>query len=107
MPRPEQAIVVRADSPSDLDPERIQRRKFTLLVAVVGFDFILDRSIDVVSFMADIKTLSIPTPPQRQAVELSGGTHHRVDAGSVKFSFHTPQATVTHVRAKAPAASWV
>ena len=48
-----------------------------------------------------------PPPPQRQAVELSGGTHHRVDAGSVKWAFDVPQATVTVVRAKAPAASWV
>ena len=46
-------------------------------------------------------------PPQRQTVELSGGTHHRVDAGSIKWAFDVPQATVTVVRAKAPAASWV
>ena len=57
--------------------------------------------------MASIKTLFTPTPPQRQDVEFSGGTHHRVDAGSVKWSFKTTQLTVTHVRAKAPAASWV
>ena len=31
--------------------------------------------------MASSKTLFTPTPPQRQDVECSGGTHHRVDAG--------------------------
>ena len=46
-------------------------------------------------------------PPRQDAgeprtvnpVELSGGTHHRVDAGSVSWSFQTTQPTVTVVRA--------
>ena len=37
------------------------------------------------------KTWLTPPLPQRQAVELSGGTHHRVDAGSVSWSFQTTQ----------------
>ena len=45
------------------------------------------------------KTWLTPPLPQRQAVELSGGTHHRVDAGSVSWSFQTTQPTVTVVRA--------
>ena len=61
----------------------------------------------VVSIVTDIKTWFTPPPPQRQAVELSGGTHHRVDAGSVEFLFAVSQPTVTVVRAKAPVARWV
>ena len=45
-----------------------------------------------------------PPPPQRQAVELSGGTHHRVDAGRVEFKIGVPQLTVRVVRVKAPVA---
>ena len=45
--------------------------------------------------------------PPRHAVERSGGTHHRVDACSVKWTFDVPQPTVTVVRAKAPAAWWM
>ena len=41
---------------------------------------------------------SSPLPP-RQAVDLSGGTHHRVDAGDISFSFRVSQPTVTVVRA--------
>ena len=59
------------------------------------------------SIVTDIKTWFTPPPPQRQAVELSGGTHHRVDAGSVEFLFAVSQPTVTVVRAKAPVARWV
>ena len=39
--------------------------------------------------------------------ELSGGTHHRVDVGSVEFVFIVSQARVTVVPAKAPVAWWV
>ena len=39
------------------------------------------------------------TPRTVNPVELSGGTHHRVDAGSVSWSFQTTQPTVTVVRA--------
>ena len=63
--------------------------------------------LGVVGFMASIKTLFTLTPPQRQDVEFSGGTRHRVDAGRVTWSVQTTQPTVTHVRAKAPAAAWV
>ena len=40
-----------------------------------------------------------PQPRTVNPVELSGGTHHRVDAGSVSWSFQTTQPTVTVVRA--------
>ena len=56
----------------------------------------------VVSIVADIKTWFTPPLPQRQAVEMSGGTHHRVDAGSVEFVLTVSQPRVTVVRAKAP-----
>ena len=36
--------------------------------------------------------------PPRQAVDLSGGTHHRVDAGGISFRFRVSQPTVTVVR---------
>ena len=44
------------------------------------------------------------TPPlqPRHAVERSGGTHHRVDAGSVEFVVTLSQPRVTLVQAKAP-----
>ena len=58
----------------------------------------------VVSIVTDIKTWFTAPLPQRQAVELSGGTHHRVDAGSVEFVFTVSQSRVTVVRAKAPVA---
>ena len=49
------------------------------------------------------------TPPlqPRHAVERSGGTHHRVDAGSVEFVVTLSQPRVTLVPAKAPVAWWV
>ena len=56
----------------------------------------------VVSIVTDIKTWFTPPLPPRQAVELSGGTHHRVDADSVEFVFTVSQPRVTVVRAKAP-----
>ena len=55
----------------------------------------------VVSIVTDIKTWFTPSQPQRQAVELSGGTHHRVDAGIVEFVFTVSQPRVTVVPAKA------
>ena len=58
----------------------------------------------VISIVTDIKTWFTAPLPQRQAVELSGGTHHRVDAGSVEFVFTLSQPRVTVVRAKAPVA---
>ena len=70
-----------------------RREAFTWIVGVVGI-------------VTNIKTWFTPPRPQRQAVELSGGTHHRVDAGSVEWKFAVSQPTVTVVRAKAPVA-WV
>ena len=65
-----------------------------LVVGVVGAFLIRQRSlIDDGGRAAGI------TPRTVNPVELSGGTHHRVDAGSVSWSFQTTQPTVTVVRA--------
>ena len=64
---------------------------------------LLGRGAGVVSLMADIKTLSTPTPPQRQDVVFSGGTHHQVAGGNVELVVTLSQPTVTVVRAK----TWV
>ena len=61
----------------------------------------------VVSIVTETKTWVTPPLPQRQAVELSGGTHRRVDAGSVEFVFTVSQPRVTVVPAKAPVGWWV
>ena len=68
-------------------PPRLSRRELLGLLALV------------VSIVTNIKTWFTPPLPQRQAVELSGVTHHRVDAGSVSWSFRLSQPTVTVVRA--------
>ena len=72
-----------------------RRESFTRIVVVVS---------GVVSIVANIKTWFTPPLPQRQAVELSGGTHHRVDAGSVELVFTLSQPRVTVVPEKAPVA---
>ena len=45
------------------------------------------------------KTWLTPSPPQRQAVELSGGTHHRLAASGIRVSVRVSQPTLTVVRA--------
>ena len=62
--------------------------------------------VGMVAIVTNIKTWFTPPRPQRQAVELSGGTHHSVDAGSVELKVALSQPTVTVVRAKAPV-TWV
>ena len=52
----------------------------------------LSRRDVIVGVVSTVTNWFTPSPPQRQTVELSGGTHHRVDAGSVKWAFDVPQA---------------
>ena len=61
----------------------------------------------VVGIVTDIKTWFTPPLRQRPTAELSGGTHHRVDAGSVELVFTVSQPRVTVVQTKAPVAWWV
>ena len=83
-----------------------QRRK-TLTWLTVGVGYVILSAVsDVVSIVTDSKSWFTPPLPQRQAVELSGGKHHFVDAGRVEFKFGVPQPTVTAVRVKAPV-TWV
>ena len=80
----------------------VPRRKALTWLAVGGVGYVILSAVsDVVSIVTNIRTCFTPPLPQRQAVELSGGTHHRVDAGSVEFKFGVPQLTVTAVRVKA------
>ena len=76
-----------------------------LLMSPVGWIVIV--VCGVVSGGTNIKTWCTPPLPQRQVVEPSGGTHHRVDAGSVELVFTLSQPRVTVVPAKAPVARWV
>ena len=80
-----------------------RERRWFVLNAIAGI---------IVTFGSGWLFWRLPPPPQPQPprqdageprtvnpVELSGGTHHRVDAGSVSWSFQTTQPTVTVVRA--------
>ena len=67
--------------------QRLSRRESLGLLALV------------VSIVTNIKTWFTPPLPQRQAVELSGVTHHRVDAIGISVSVRLSQPTVTVVRA--------